>query len=1106
MTAPASIPAEVGTASRLAALDAVGMLDTRPEEGFDDIVALACEICDAPVALVSLVSGDRQWFKARVGFDPCQTPLSQSVCAHALGEPDLLVIPDLSADARTRGNTLVTEEPYLRFYAGAPLAAPNGERLGTLCVIDHLPRPEGLTERQRAGLRRLAGRVMAQIGLRQALTERDDVLAAQRSGMVQHEALLAAQAAVARSDGSLDDVLAAILAGAMQALPQAEGGVVEMREGEELVYRCGAGNLARHVGLRLPLVGSLAGACLSSARARVVPDVLDDPDVKRDVIEHLALRSCVLAPVMRGGEAIGILKLQASRVDAFADSDIEIVRLFAGTVAAGLSQVGETEARRNAQVNEGRYKAVFESAVEYAIVVLDLDGIVTDWNAGASAILGWTPGEMCGEPADIFFTPEDREAGIPGQEMQSALETGRGFDERWNLRRKGERFWANGEMMVLRDPDGTAVGFVKMLRDRTEQRLAAEALQAQTDLLQTITDHLGQAVLQMDVAGNVTFANPAAEAMFGWESDALVGRNLHDTLHHHHPDGRPFPAEDCDFVDALRNGRSMRDREDTFFHRDGTPVQVLATNAPVVTDGGVISAVLTVSDITERKASERALAQSEARWRGLFEGMQEGFFIGELVRDEASKAVDYRYLQINPAFSRQSGLPMDIIGQTIRSHVPDLDQDVIDRYAHVVDTGEPTLFEIGVPGLSRHFEVRASKDAGERFACLFLDVTARREAEIRQAALIELGDRLRDLTNRACIATVAAEIAGRTLGLSHAGYGAADADRETITIERDWSAPGLASIARVHQFRDYGSYIDALKRGETVFIDDVTTDPRTASDGASLIAIQAGALVNIPLMEHGRFVALFFMLNRAARIWTPEEVGFLRNLADRTRAAIARAEAEERQDLLNHELSHRMKNLLAMVQAIAAQSTRGAKDVETVREVLESRLIALGRAHDILLGGAVDRAHLEPVVRGGVGVHDGDRFRYAGPDVEIGGDAALALALMLHELSTNAAKYGALSVPDGHVDVTWSLSDGGDEPCLRIEWRELGGPPVAPPSRKGFGSRLIERGMTGQVGGTLTLDYASTGVTCIVEAPLRGFQKETFPSVRESDAVEAPPS
>ncbi len=204
----------------------------------------------------------------------------------------------------------------------------------------------------------------------------------------------------------------------------------------------------------------------------------------------------------------------------------------------------------------------------------------------------------------------------------------------------------------------------------------------------------------------------------------------------------------------------------------------------------------------------------------------------------------------------------------------------------------------------------------------------------------------------------------------------------------------------------------------------------------------------------------------------------------------ARRRAEEQRDLLNHELSHRMKNLLAMVQAIAANTLRGATDVDAAKEVLADRLITLGKAHDLLLGGAAEHAAIEPVVRGGVGLQDdgSGRIVYRGPAVEIGGRAALALALMTHELATNAAKYGALSTPDGRVDVEWSLAGEDVDPVLAITWRERGGPIVVPPSRKGFGSRLIERGLVSAVDGRIALTYPPEGVRCVVEAPLRNFQ------------------
>uniref|UniRef100_UPI0030136EA3 GAF domain-containing protein n=1 Tax=Methylobacterium nigriterrae TaxID=3127512 RepID=UPI0030136EA3 len=163
----------VNDPSRLAELEAYGILGTPAEEGFEDIVQLAALVCAAPVALVSLVAANRQWFKARIGFPACETDLNASVCAYALAEPDLLVIPDLTQDPRTRTNPLVTGDLQIRFYAGAPLRTANGLVLGSLCVIDHHPRSEGLNPAQGDALRRLARQVML------LLRERRQVVAMQ---------------------------------------------------------------------------------------------------------------------------------------------------------------------------------------------------------------------------------------------------------------------------------------------------------------------------------------------------------------------------------------------------------------------------------------------------------------------------------------------------------------------------------------------------------------------------------------------------------------------------------------------------------------------------------------------------------------------------------------------------------------------------------------------------------------------------------------------------------------------------------------------------------------------------------------------------------------
>jgi two-component sensor histidine kinase len=173
---------------RLAALRRYAILDTPREPAFDDIVCLAAQVCRTPVALISLVEDRRQWFKAEFGLGLRETSLVESICASAILQPGILVVPDTTRDHRFDDNPLVRGNPYLRFYAGARLETPEGLPLGALCVLDTAPR-EGLTEQQRFTLVTLARQVMAQLELRRAVIDRDEALAASRR-TEQRQALL----------------------------------------------------------------------------------------------------------------------------------------------------------------------------------------------------------------------------------------------------------------------------------------------------------------------------------------------------------------------------------------------------------------------------------------------------------------------------------------------------------------------------------------------------------------------------------------------------------------------------------------------------------------------------------------------------------------------------------------------------------------------------------------------------------------------------------------------------------------------------------------------------------------------------------------------------
>ncbi len=164
-------PLPTNEAVRLQALHEYRILDSLPERGYDDLTRLASHICGTPVALITLIDRDRQWLKSRVGLDVEETSRDVAFCAHAILNPELTVVPDTAADARFADNSFVTADPHIRFYAGAPLVTEEGHALGTLCVIDRIPRE--LDSAQRGALRALARQVLAQLELRRHVRELD---------------------------------------------------------------------------------------------------------------------------------------------------------------------------------------------------------------------------------------------------------------------------------------------------------------------------------------------------------------------------------------------------------------------------------------------------------------------------------------------------------------------------------------------------------------------------------------------------------------------------------------------------------------------------------------------------------------------------------------------------------------------------------------------------------------------------------------------------------------------------------------------------------------------------------------------------------------------
>lgn len=618
------MPFEWMESDRLTALGRYRILDTPPEREFDDIVRVAASICDMPMASISLVDGHRQWFKAALGLGVTETPRDVAFCAYAIEGDGTLVVEDATLDARFVENPLVTGDPGLRFYAGAPLVTADGFPLGTLCVLD--TRPRTLTGHQREMLEILARQVLSQLELRRALAQQ------------------------------------------------------------------------------------------------------------------------------------------------------------------------RTDERRN--------RLIIESALDYAIITLDLNGIVTSWNVGAASLFGWPADELLDRSFDTVFTAEDRAASRLQHAMAGALADGRVEHDRWAIRRDGTRFWASGEMMRLNGDEGEPVGFLKILRDRSEQK---------------------DAELRLKHSDTRTRMALEATDLGTWEAIPSLG----------------------------------------------------------IVDG-------------------------DARAR-------------ELLDHDAGGLIDYH---------------SQFLKRIHPSH-----RDIVDRH-------------------------------------------------------------LRD-------------------ALSASGSGLIDAEYR-MSDSREGVPRWVHSRARV---------------------------------------------VRVP----GKRLRL---------------VGTVRDVT-------AEKAAEAQRKLLSEELEHRVKNTLAVVQSIVAQSLRTVATPAEARDAISSRLQTLAKAHDVLTRTSWAAAPIMEIIDGAVLAHgtpDG-RIRTSGPLLHLKPRSALALSMVFHELCTNAIKYGALSRSDGFVDIDWSVDGDRDDQVLNLSWSEHGGPTVVPPSRRGFGSRLIQTSVTGDLGNT-DLEFAATGVRWSLTGRLAAIQED----------------
>ena len=335
---------EQADSRRFAALRDLAVLDTPREREYDDIVAIASQVCGTPIALITLLDEQRQWFKAALGTELTETPLEIAFCDHAIRQPGTMVVEDMRNDPRFMANPLVTGDAGIRFYAGAPLRTADDIPLGTLCVLDTVPRR--LSGAQRTTLEALARQVMGQLELRRLLAQK--------------------------------------------------------------------------------------------------------------------------------------------------------------------------------HIDEARHRLIIESAVEYGILTTDMAGIIDSWNEGAVRMFGWTAREACGQPCAILFTDDDVDSGVPEAEMAKALHENRLFDERWHPRADGSLFWGRCEVMPLRSAVGQPQGFLKIMQDRTVQRVAEKNLRDSETRVRLALDAAELGAWEAIPGSNEVFGDARARELLGYDNDAPI--------------------------------------------------------------------------------------------------------------------------------------------------------------------------------------------------------------------------------------------------------------------------------------------------------------------------------------------------------------------------------------------------------------------------------------------------------------------------------------------------------------------------------------------------------------------------------------------------------